>query len=68
MRFMMVMIPNVDEENWHPSPEKAAEMGSHNEGPRQRPWNGPVELARAATMTQNEQERALLLERAARLA
>jgi hypothetical protein len=31
MRFMMVMIPNVDEETWHPSPEKAAEMGSYNE-------------------------------------
>jgi hypothetical protein len=31
MRFMMVMIPNVDEETWHPSPEKTAEMGRYNE-------------------------------------
>ena len=28
---MMVMIPNVDEETWHPSPEKMAEMGRYNE-------------------------------------
>jgi hypothetical protein len=31
MRFMMVMIPNVDEETWHPDPEKMAEMGRYNE-------------------------------------
>ena len=26
MRFMMIMIPNVSEENWHPEPEAIAEM------------------------------------------
>jgi hypothetical protein len=31
MRFMMVMIPNVDEDTWHPSPEKTAEMGRYYE-------------------------------------
>ena len=31
MRFMMVMIPNVDEEAWHPSPDKIAEMNVFNE-------------------------------------
>jgi hypothetical protein len=31
MRFMMLMIPNVDEETWHPSPEKMAEMGRYYE-------------------------------------
>ena len=31
MRFMMVMIPNVDEETWHPSPDTIAEMSKYNE-------------------------------------
>ena len=31
MRFMMIMKPNVDEQNWHPSPEAIAEMSKHNE-------------------------------------
>jgi hypothetical protein len=31
MRFMMVMKPNVDEENWHPNAEAIASMTKYNE-------------------------------------
>jgi hypothetical protein len=31
MRFMMIMIPNVSEENWHPEPEAIAAMSKFNE-------------------------------------
>lgn len=31
MRFMMIMKPNVDEQNWVPSPEAIAEMGKFND-------------------------------------
>jgi hypothetical protein len=31
MRFMMLMIPNITEDNWGPSPEAAAAMGGFNE-------------------------------------
>jgi hypothetical protein len=31
MRFMMIMIPNVSEENWAPSPEAIATMGKFND-------------------------------------
>jgi hypothetical protein len=31
MRFMMVMKPNVDDENWHPTPEAIASMSKYNE-------------------------------------
>ena len=31
MRFMMIMKPNVDEQNWHPNPEAIAEMSKYNE-------------------------------------
>lgn len=31
MRFMMMMIPNVDEQTWHPPPDKIAEMAGFNE-------------------------------------
>jgi hypothetical protein len=31
MRFMMVMKPNVDEENWTPTPEAIASMSKYNE-------------------------------------
>jgi hypothetical protein len=31
MRFMMLMIPNVSEENWVPSPEALASMGAYND-------------------------------------
>jgi hypothetical protein len=31
MRFMMIMIPNISEENWGPTPEAAAAMGAYNE-------------------------------------
>jgi hypothetical protein len=30
MRFMMIMIPNIDEENWGPTPEAAKAMGAYN--------------------------------------
>jgi hypothetical protein len=31
MRFMMIMKPNVDEQNWAPSPEAIAQMGKYND-------------------------------------
>jgi hypothetical protein len=31
MRFMMIMKPNVDEQNWAPSAEAIAEMGKYND-------------------------------------
>lgn len=31
MRFMMIMIPNVAEEDWHPDPEAIATMSKYNE-------------------------------------
>ncbi len=32
MRFMMIMVPNIpDEENWSPDPDAAANMGRFNE-------------------------------------
>jgi hypothetical protein len=31
MRFMMIMKPNIDEQNWAPSPEAIAEMGKYND-------------------------------------
>jgi hypothetical protein len=31
MRFMMLMIPNVDPDNWEPDAEAVAEMGRYNE-------------------------------------
>ena len=31
MRFMMIMIPNVTEENWTPDAEAIARMGRYNE-------------------------------------
>jgi hypothetical protein len=31
MRFMMIMIPNVTEENWTPDPEAIARMSKYNE-------------------------------------
>jgi hypothetical protein len=31
MRFMMIMKPNVDEQNWAPSAEAIAEMGKFND-------------------------------------
>jgi hypothetical protein len=31
MRYMMIMIPNISEENWGPTPEAAAAMGAYNE-------------------------------------
>jgi hypothetical protein len=30
MRFMMIMKPNVSEENWTPAPEAIATMGEYN--------------------------------------
>jgi hypothetical protein len=31
MRFMMVMKPNIDEENWKPTPEAIGSMSKYNE-------------------------------------
>ena len=31
MRFMMLMIPNIDESNWTPDREAVAEMGKYND-------------------------------------
>jgi hypothetical protein len=31
MRFMMLMIPNVDEQDWEPDAEAVAAMGRYNE-------------------------------------
>jgi hypothetical protein len=31
MRFMMIMKPNVDEDNWAPTPEAIASMSKYNE-------------------------------------
>ena len=31
MRFMMIMIPNVSEANWHPTPEDIAPMAKFND-------------------------------------
>ena len=31
MRFMMLMIPNIDENDWEPDPESVAAMGRYNE-------------------------------------
>jgi hypothetical protein len=31
MRFMMIMKPNLDEQNWAPSPEALASMGKYND-------------------------------------
>jgi hypothetical protein len=32
MRFMMIMIPNIpDDDNWGPTPEAAAAMGKYND-------------------------------------
>jgi hypothetical protein len=31
MRFMMIMKPNLDEQNWAPSPEALATMGRYND-------------------------------------
>jgi hypothetical protein len=31
MRFMMIMIPNISEEDWGPTPEAAAAMSKYNE-------------------------------------
>ena len=31
MRFMMIMIPNISEENWTPDPEAMARMGRYND-------------------------------------
>jgi len=31
MRFMMIMIPNIDEADWEPSPEAVAAMGKYND-------------------------------------
>jgi hypothetical protein len=31
MRFMMIMMPNVPEEDWQPSPEAIATMSKYNE-------------------------------------
>lgn len=31
MRFMMIMKPNVDEDNWTPTPEAIASMSKYNE-------------------------------------
>jgi hypothetical protein len=31
MRFMMIMIPNISEEEWEPSPEAVSVMGKYNE-------------------------------------
>jgi hypothetical protein len=31
MRFMMIMIPNIDEDDWEPSPEAIATMSKYNE-------------------------------------
>jgi hypothetical protein len=31
MRFMMLMIPNIDEENWEPDAEGVARMGRYNQ-------------------------------------
>ncbi len=34
MRFMMIMVPNVTEADWAPSPEEVAEMTKYNEALR----------------------------------
>lgn len=31
MRFMMIMKPNIDEQDWAPSAEAVAEMGKYND-------------------------------------
>jgi hypothetical protein len=31
MRFMMIMIPNISEADWEPSPEAVSEMGKYND-------------------------------------
>ena len=31
MRFMMIMIPNVSEENWQPNADEIATMGKYND-------------------------------------
>ena len=31
MRFMMIMKPNIDEQNWAPDPDTIAEMGKFND-------------------------------------
>lgn len=31
MRFMMIMMPNIGEEDWEPDPEAVAAMGKYNE-------------------------------------
>ncbi len=31
MRFMMLMIPNVSEDNWEPTPEAVGAMARYNE-------------------------------------
>lgn len=31
MRFMMLMIPNVSDEDWAPTPEAIAQMGRYND-------------------------------------
>jgi hypothetical protein len=31
MRFMMIMIPNLPEEDWRPTPEAIASMGKYNQ-------------------------------------
>jgi hypothetical protein len=31
MRFMMIMIPNISEENWGPTPEAVAAMSKYND-------------------------------------
>ncbi len=31
MRFMMIMKPNIDEQNWAPDPAAMAEMGKYND-------------------------------------
>jgi hypothetical protein len=31
MRFMMLMMPNITDEEWEPTPEAIAEMGKYND-------------------------------------
>jgi hypothetical protein len=58
MRYMMIMIPNVTEENWTPDVEAIAMAFGPAAGLEL------VEFRHAAAQTRNDRERTLLLERA----
>lgn len=70
MRFMMLMYPGMQEDEWAPSPEHVAAMPVQRRVAQGlaklgRGEEAEAEFRRAASLAANERERELLLKRAA---